>query len=132
MSKVATLIAITDLSTKWAVVTVVNEHGGIARQFVISAEEAELVRTENNTVPPGCTPEEWFSGAARVDTKCCLPGQAVVQPDGTLMVNHGREITADRVVTRVMAIPKEEWTLIDGVVHVEADVVSDMPSLPGA
>lgn len=132
MSKVATSIEITDLSTKWGLVTVMNEHGGIGRQFVISAEDAERIREVNNTVPPGCTDDEWFSGLARVDTKCCNPGQAVVMPDGTLMVNHGREVSAGRVTARVMAVPKEEWSLIDGVVYVEANVVADMPGLPGA
>jgi hypothetical protein len=129
MAKLPTSIEITDLSTKWGLVTVLDKRGAIKRQFVIDAEAAERVKAANNCVPPGCTDKEWFECRATLHTKCCWPGQAVVDPDGDLIVNHGMDTSNDRVKTQNMAVPPNEWALVDGVVYIDADVLRDMPLL---
>lgn len=127
MSKLATKIGITDMSTKWGLVTVINERGGILRQFMITGVDAELVKTGKLDLPPGCTEEEWKGGRAVLHTKCCFVGQAVINPGDWLMVNYGITQDDHLVHTKIMAVPTEEWSLIDGVIYIEEDVLRDMP-----
>lgn len=129
MPKVPTTIEITDLSTKWGLVVVIDESGAVVRETMISAAEAEFVKANNRTTPPGCTDDEWHAGRAMMFTRPCLPGQAVINPGNVLMVNYGIEQSDGRVRASVMAIPEQEWSVVDGVVCVAADVVADMPSV---
>ena len=98
MNLLPTGIQITDMSTKWGLVTVANKDGTLNRQYAITGKEADQVCHGNNIVPPGCTDEEWFSGLVMVACRPCNPGQAVKNPDGSLIVNHGVD-EKDGVIT---------------------------------
>ena len=45
----------------------------------------------------------------------CNPGQAVINPDGTLVVNHGIEEMNGRVNVSLTVIKRSEWELSDRV-----------------
>ncbi len=122
MAKIPTGIRITDFSTKWGLVQVANKDGTIAREYAITAKEADAVRSVNKTVPPGCTQEEWDSGLVTVTTRPCNPGQAVINPDGTLVVNYGVEIKADRINVSLMKCVPTEFEKVGNIVNVETDL----------
>lgn len=131
MAKVPTGIKITDLSTKWGLVSVYNADGSIQREYSISAEEADAVAHGNNVLPPGCSEEEWYSGLVSVATRPCNVGEAVDNGDGFLVVNHGfvedkNKGTVDVLLTK---IDPTKWKKKADTVLIEADVaaVVDVP-----
>lgn len=123
--KIATGIQLTDHSIKWGLVTVANKDGSINRQYVISGKEADAVAA-GNAGPPGCTKDEWASGLVEVCGRPCNPGQAVLNPDGNLIVNYGVVVLAGRVTASVMKIFLQEFDYIGGVLHIVSDVAAQV------
>lgn len=120
----ATPIKIVDLSPKWGLVTVAAADTSIVRQYQITG--AEVAAVLEGGKPPGCTDDEWLSGRVIVGGRPCLPGMGVVNSKGWLTVNFGIVENAGRIDASIMRIPPDEWSLVDGVVHVEAAVAKQM------
>lgn len=129
---IPTGIKITDMTTKWGLVTVSNRDGSINRQLIISGRAADEVTKNNNLVPAGVTYEEWHSGAAMLSGRPCDIGNAVVGSGGDLVVNYGVEKIAGAVTVKLMHIPASEWSLVGGVVNIVEDVAAqvDVPFQP--
>lgn len=123
--KVATSIELTDFSTKWGLVTMMNEDTSILREWMITAAEANAV-TRGKARPPGCTKEEWETGRVIVYTRPCNPGQAVAVQGGYLVVNYGRTQIGDRILVNLMQLAPSEWELRDGVLWMDADVAAQV------
>jgi hypothetical protein len=119
-------IQITDMTTKWGLVTVANPDSSINRQYTISAEDAQIVATGNNILPPGVTAEEWHGGWAVMSGRPCNIGNGVVNPDGSLIVNYGVQKVAGKINVSLMLIPPHEWELVDGIVHIVPDVAAQV------
>jgi len=119
-------IQLTDMTTKWGLVTVANTDSSINRQFTISARAAKEVAANNNIVPAGVTYEEWHGGWAVLSGRPCNIGNGVVNPDGSLVVNYGVEKVAGKITVSLMMIPPSEWELIDGVVHIVPEVAAQV------
>lgn len=113
MNKIPVPIEITDMSTKWGLVTVLNPDQTINRQYRITAQEAEAVHRGNNVLPPNCTHEEWSSGLVIVASRPCNPGQAVINPDGTLVMNLGIKEINSRVLVSLATLTSDEWEQMD-------------------
>lgn len=132
-------IEIVDGSTKWGLLVFVDERGAVVREVEISAEEADAVATGKKRLPDGCTAEEWETGRVALITRPLKQGQALVQEDGSLVVNYGIEKTGDRVQADVMWIPapseEREWWRLDqakGEVSVDVQALNAMPKLDPA
>lgn len=123
---IATGIQLTDMSTKWGLVTVSNTDGSINRQYTISGRDADLVTQSNNLVPPGCTYGEWFGGLAILSSRPCNIGNAVVNEDGTLVVNFGVSKAAGLVTVSLMQLQPSEWAVVDGVIYVDDIYVNQL------
>lgn len=118
---IPTSIQLTDLSTKWGLVTFMNADGTIAEQQEITGEEADAVVRGNNP-PPNCTRELWETGRVLVYTRPCLPGQAVESPDGTLIVNYGKRKVGNVIQVDLMLLQPNEWKMDGGVLMMEESV----------
>ena len=112
-------IAITDLSAKWGLVSVQNTDGSLCREYVISGERVAEVAAGGLT-PPGCTPEEWASGRVYVSGRPCNPGQAVVNPDGTMMVNYGVCVEGQRVHVKLMQCFPSDYAIVGTTVFLSS------------
>lgn len=123
--KVQTSIELTDFSTKWGLVTMMNEDTSILREWMITAEEANAV-TRGKGRPPGCTKEEWETGRVIVYTRPCNPGQAVKVQGGYLIVNFGRRQEGNRIVVSLMQLAPSEWELRDGVIWMDESVAAQV------
>ncbi len=126
MAKVPTGVRLTDLSTKWGLVTIANKDGVIEREYAITAKEADAVAQGNNVLPPGCTAEEWASGLVMVTTRPCNPGQAVINPDGSLVVNYGVETRAGKVNVSLMKCFPHEFERVGDALHINAAVAAQV------
>ncbi len=120
MAKLATGVQLTDMSTKWGLVTVIGKDG--ARSFAITAKETEVAH--QGVKPDGCTEEEWLNH--EVCSRPCNPGQAVINPDGTLMVNYGVTEEAKRVDVKLMQCPPADYERRGDVLHIEALVAAQV------
>ena len=123
---VPTGLELTDLSTKWGLVTVVNADGSINRQFAIAAIEADGIVSGTVKKPVACTDAEWDTGLVIVTTRPCKPGQAVACPDGSLVVNYGVVQSAGRVVVSLMRLTPAEWEVTGGVLCVDASLKAQL------
>lgn len=123
---IATGIQLTDMSTKWGLVTVSNADGTINRQYTISAHAAKEVAQNNNIVPAGCSYEEWHSGLTVLSSRPCNVGNGVVNPNGSLVVNYGVAKVAGRITVSLMMIPPSEWGLIGNIVHMVPAVAAQV------
>ena len=124
--KTITGIQITDLSTKWGLVSVSNPDGTINREYAITGAEADAVANGNNIVPSGCTDEEWFSGRTTLSCRPCNPGQGILNEDGSLVVNYGVSEKAGKVDIKLMQIFPAEYTLDKGVLSIDAAVAAQV------
>jgi RNA polymerase subunit RPABC4/transcription elongation factor Spt4 len=124
--KIATSIKITDLSTKWGLVTVLNPDQSIKRQYRISGKEAAAVHVGNGVLPAGSTAEEWNAGLVIVVGRPCDAGDAIVHTDGTLIVNYGIVEKDGRIDVSLMMLQPHEWATVQGVVMVDANVASQL------
>ncbi len=113
-------VRLTDMTPKWGLVTVIGKDG--ARSFAITAKEAEAALL--GVMPPGCTEEEWRNH--EVCLRPCNPGQAVINPDGSLMVNYGVTEEAKRVDAKVMQCPPADYERRGDVLHIEALVAAEV------
>lgn len=129
MAKQSTGIQHTDFTTKWGLVTVDNADGTLNREYVITAAEADAVAQGNNVLPPGCTQAEWESGLVTVNTRPCHVGQAVRNPDGTMIVNYGVAKVGKRVDVSLMKLEATEWEKIGDTVMIDA-AVADTVDVP--
>ena len=118
---IATSVQLTDLSTKWGLVTFVNEDGTVADQQEISGADADAV-VRGNSPPPNCTRDQWETGRVMVYTRPCLPGQAVANPDGSLIVNYGKRKVGNVIQVDLMLLQPNEWKLDGGVLMMEESV----------
>lgn len=115
MGKIATNIELTEHSVKWGIVEVTNPDGSINRQYKITSQETLAVMNGNNVLPPGCTPEEWFSGRVVVGSKVCNPGQAVTIK-GELFINQGiDESNPKELKVNIVKVPAQLWDKTDKV-----------------
>ncbi len=129
MIKVPVPYEITDISTKWGLVTVYNSDRTINRQYKITADEAEAVHHGNNVLPPRCTLAEWQEGRVVVESRPCNPGQGFINPDGVLMLNCGVHEAKDRVNVSLLQIHPEKWTLAGARLFLDSDVVEHIASI---
>lgn len=122
-------IQMTDMSTKWGLVTVANKDGTLNRQYSITGKEADTIAQGNNIVPSGCTDEEWYSGLAVLYCRPCNQGQAVKNPDGSLMVNHGVVEKDGRVTAQLVQFFPGEYDDSTAVLSLRADLapLMDVP-----
>lgn len=126
---VPTAIQLTDLSTKWGLVTFMNPDGTIADQQEITGEEADAVVHGNNP-PPNCTRELWETGRVLVYTRPCMPGQAVANPDGTLIVNYGKRKVGNSIQVDLMMLQPHEWALLEGIIMMDPMVALQVDVIP--
>jgi hypothetical protein len=123
---VETGVALTDLSTSWGLVTVLNEDQTINRQFTISAKDTDEVATGNRVIPPGCTEEEWFSGRVFVASQPFDVGEGIITPEGKLLVNCGVDKKDGVVNVKLLLCDPEEFRVdgskISTTVAVKADI----------
>ena len=125
-TQVPTSIQITDFSTKWGLVTVANPDGSINREYTITGAQADAVVKNNKTVPSGCTSDEWFSGRVMVATKPCNVGQAVINPDGSLIVNYGVSKVSGRIQAALMKCFPTEYSVVTGVLYLNSDIATQV------
>lgn len=116
---VPTRLQMTDFSPKWGHVMVLGPSGDLAREYRITAIEEAGVR--NGASCPGCTAEEWSSGRVHVIGRVLLPGQAVINPNGTLWVNDGEDHNATNIGLSIKAFAQDAWLVCDGIVYVDQD-----------
>ena len=129
MNKLPVNIEITDMSTKWGLVTVLNPDHIIQREYRITAEEAEAVYKGNNVLPPGCTQEEWEKGLVMVASRPCHPGQAVANPDGTLIVNCGIEEKNNRINVSLLCVAPNGWRIAGNHLMINSDIIDKIALL---
>ena len=123
---VPTGLELTDLSTKWGLVTVVNVDGSINRQFAIPATEASGIASGTVKKPVACTDAEWDTGLVIVTTRPCKPGQAVACPDGSLVVNYGVVQSAGSVVVSLMRLTPSEWEFTGGMLCIDSSLKAQL------
>lgn len=121
---IKTEIQLTDMSTAWGLVEVFGDDHVLVRSYRIDADSADAVA--KGATPPGCTQEEWSSGLVRVTTRPCLQGQAVMNPDGALIVNYGISEVGNNVVVKLMRVPASAWRVDDGEVWMNADIAKQV------
>lgn len=122
-----TTIKLVDFKARWALVQVCKPDQTIVREYRIKAEEAEAVHA-NNELPPGLTEEERSSMSIITTSKPLLPGDALINEDGSLTFNYGILELQNRIQSKVAHASSDEWELIDGVVYLEA-WLADMAGL---
>lgn len=120
-------IVLVDGSTKWGLVTVMDKDANIVREYEITAAEADAVRY-GGSAPPGCTKDEWESGLVMVATRPCLPGQAFRNPDGTLVVNYGKEERGGKISVHLMQLAPAEWEISGEKVRMPASIAKQVDS----
>lgn len=130
MTLAVSTIQIVDDSTKWGLLSFVDENGVVVREEEISGAEANAVASGQQRVPSGCTAQEWETGRVALVTKPMQQGHGIVQQDGSLVVNFSIDKTGGRIKTDVMWIPPAQWRQ-DAVlgVLVEDQVLKAMPKL---
>jgi len=125
--KVPTGVKLTDMSTAWGLVQVFAKDGSIEREFAITAKEADAVVQGNNVIPSGVTEDEWFSGRVTVACRPCNPGEAVINPDGTLVVNYGVTEKNARIDVKLMQLQPTEFIKDAGdVLHIDAAIAAQV------
>ena len=92
----------------------------------LTAKEADAGAKGNNVLPPGCTQKEWESGNVMVACRPCNPGQGVINPDGTLIVNFGVEEKAGRVTVSLMKLFPHEFEKVSAELHIDAAVAAQV------
>jgi hypothetical protein len=113
----------------WGLVTVASKPGPdgvIERQFVISGAEADLIRA-GVVLPRGVTQAVWDSGCVSVKTRPLNPGQALVSPDGGLIVNCGVRTVNKRVKANVLNVPRNQWGMDSFTVLLDASLIKLLP-----
>lgn len=117
--KVATDIRIVPMhGVQWGLVSVHDADASVVRSWRISADEFLAVQA-GESLPPGCSRSEWESGSISVGARPCLPGDAVVNEDGTLVHNFG--IVEDRQTVKVslLRVPAGQWEIRGSTVFIE-------------
>ena len=116
MDKIATNIKLTDMTPAWGLVCITNaDHSGIARAHCIS--RAELQEFESSGLLPNCVEQtEWDAGRVIIAARPCLPGQGVVQSDGSMVIHYGIMDDGRVVDVSIMRIYPSEFQIVDDVV----------------
>ena len=115
MEKIATHIQLTDMAPAWGLVCV-TENSEVVRAHRITREALQSFEA-NATLPECVTQAEWSEGRVIIAARPCLPGQGVLQPDGSLVVNYGIKDDGHGVHVSLMRVYPREFELIDGVIH---------------
>ena len=115
MDKIATRIQLTDMAPAWGLVCV-TQGSDVVRAHRIS-REALAAFESGGTLPDCVTQDEWTAGRVIIAARPCLPGQGVIQPDGSMVVNYGIREDGHVVDVSLMRVYPREFEVIDGVVY---------------
>lgn len=115
MNKIATRIQLTDMAPAWGLVCV-TDSGNIVRAHRITVDALRAFEADG-TLPPCVTAEELAQGRVIIAARPCLPGQGIIQPDGSMVINYGIKDDGQSVHVSLMRIYPREYEVIDGAVH---------------
>jgi hypothetical protein len=119
-------LELTDLSPSWGLVTVVDKNRKIIRQYAITKAQLEDFRQGLTLRVHGVNVDEWDQCQVQVEGRPCLANQAVINPDGTMVVNYGIEQLETTVRVKRIRLQRNEWDVINGVVHVSSTALTIM------
>lgn len=124
MALVPTTLQLTDMSTKWGRVVVLNDDNTIKEEFIISAQKADKV-VKREALPPELV-DIWNSGKVILEARPCNPGQCVEGDNKTLMINTGINGAGKRVAVTLTGVPAELWENRLGVIWLDETVVRQL------
>lgn len=117
MSKVETKIQLTDMTPAWGLVCVTTRgHSEVVRAHRITREEFEAFETTGK-LPYCISQKEWDDGGVVIAGRPCLPGQGVIQSDGSMVINYGIKDDGSMVDVSLMRVYPREFDVIDGVIY---------------
>lgn len=115
-----TSLQLTDDTTKWGWVTLVNKDNTINRQYAISGADADALARNAIKIPPGCTQAEWSeAGRSMSVTMAQHVGQARIVGDRLIVL-------CGVFPVKTMRLEPDEYQIDGGVISVLQRLVKEV------